>query len=283
MEIKLIDAEKNLYIFQNDLKNYIIFSPSRGGIITQWILNSNSILYLDEYRFLDISKSIRGGIPILFPICGSLDSRASLFGNNYLNFMQHGFAREQEWEFQLNNNKRALSLCLRDNIFTHKYFPFKFSLFINVSFGINSLIFEIEIENKSVHSMPINFGLHPYFNISSFENIEYVGYPKCCLNQKNNSIEKTKSLLINSDKGIDLLMYTMGRFIIKDYGFRREITLRNPFPFDLTVLWSDPPRRMICVEPWTSPRNSLNNGIRKINIKSKTSHKLFTEIKIRNF
>ena len=46
--------------------------PERGGIITSWISSGREMLYLDYSRFKDKSKSIRGGIPILFPICGDL-------------------------------------------------------------------------------------------------------------------------------------------------------------------------------------------------------------------
>ena len=45
---------------------------------------------------------------------------------------------------------------------------------------------------------------------------------------------------------------------------KREVTLNHPYPFDLGVIWSNPPRKMICLEPWTSPRNSLVDGLRKI-------------------
>ena len=33
---------------------------------------------------------------------------------------------------------------------------------------------------------------------------------------------------------------------------------------DLTVIWTEPPRAMVCVEPWTGPRQSLISGDRKL-------------------
>ena len=64
--------------------------------------------------------------------------------------------------------------------------------------------------------------------------------------------------------GVDLLMYTSGRSSFRDKIFKREVTLNHPYPFDLGVIWSDPPRTMICLEPWTSPRNSFVDGFRKL-------------------
>ena len=39
-------------------------------------------------------------------------------------------------------------------------------------------------------------------------------------------------------------------------------------PLNINVIWSDPPRNMICIEPWTSPRRSLITGERKLVINS---------------
>ena len=55
--------------------------PERGGIITRWRDEDHEILYLDEARYADPTKTIRGGIPILFPtarvVCSpSPDTRA---------------------------------------------------------------------------------------------------------------------------------------------------------------------------------------------------------------
>ena len=82
--------------------------------------------------------------------------------------------------------------------------------------------------------------------------------------------------------GVDLLMYTSGRSFFRDKIFKREITLNHPYPFDLSVIWSDPPRRMICLEPWTSPRNSFVDGLRNILISSNDCKRLNASIQIKS-
>tara|TARA_Y100001978_G_scaffold134900_1_gene120641 strand:+ start:798 stop:1640 length:843 start_codon:yes stop_codon:yes gene_type:complete len=277
--MKLITQDKGIYIFKKDDQNFIKFCPARGGLITSWVNNSECILYFDEERFLNTSKSIRGGIPILFPICGSLDNQFSLFGADYIDLKQHGFARDIAWQFAV-DTKNRLNLMLVSNELTKKYYPFNFKLNIEISIGINSLEFEICIINKSRKRMPVNFGLHPYFNISNFNNVKFINYPRECQNQKNNTLEITEDLLSNISDGVDLLMYSNGEISFKDYGLKRQITLINPKPFDLSVIWSDPPRKMICLEPWTSPRNSFIDGFRNINLLPNQMQKLTASIKV---
>ena len=64
MQIKLSNEDLGIFVFQLDQKNYIKFCPRRGGVITNWVSDGNEILYFDETRFMDNTKSIRGGIPI---------------------------------------------------------------------------------------------------------------------------------------------------------------------------------------------------------------------------
>ena len=279
--MKIQKKDNTTYTLFKDNNNFINFCPSRGGIITNWVLNDHQILYFDQKRFLDKNRSIRGGVPILFPICGSLEKQ-SLFGVNFLDLMQHGFARDQEWNYEFNQFTNTLCLSLSDNEKTRKYYPFSFELKIEITMHIETLIFDIEIFNKSSTIIPVNFGLHPYFNISNFNNVKFVNYSKCCLNQKNNNLVKTENLLRDSFQGIDLLMYSAGKTSFIDYGLKRKITLTNPSPFDISVIWSDPPRKMLCMEPWTSPRNSLDNGLRKIEIMPNASQKLYASILVEN-
>ncbi len=282
MEIQLENKTNNIFRLLRDSENYIDFCPERGGIITNWICGGQKILYFDENRFLKKSLSIRGGVPILFPICGKIDSKFSLFGRKYLELQQHGFARDLIWKFQFNKKDNSLNLFLKNNEYTKQYFPFDFDIKITVILKHNSLNFESEISNNSNKPMPICFGLHPYFNISDFKNIEFLDYPLVCMDQNNNSLLLTDKCLSNLHEGIDLLMYSSGSLSFKDYVFNRKITLINPYPFDIGVIWSDPPRQMICMEPWTSPRNSLINGFRKIYIPSNSSKLLKASILINN-
>ena len=112
MQIKLFNKVEGIFVFQLDQNNYIKFCPERGGVITNWVSDGEEILYFDEKRFMDKTKSIRGGIPILFPICGSINASSSVFGKDYLQFMQHGFARDLHWQYCLNDNDKSLCLSL---------------------------------------------------------------------------------------------------------------------------------------------------------------------------
>ena len=91
MQIKLFNRDQGIFIFQLDQNNHIKFCPKRGGVITNWVSDGNEILYFDEKRFIDKTKSIRGGIPILFPICGNLNTSSSVFGNGYLQILTHHY------------------------------------------------------------------------------------------------------------------------------------------------------------------------------------------------
>tara|TARA_B100000945_G_C20323934_1_gene569046 strand:+ start:166 stop:1035 length:870 start_codon:yes stop_codon:yes gene_type:complete len=278
VKFELKDNKNNIFRLKKDEQNYIDFCPNRGGLLTNWTCNGEKILYFDQIRFLNKNLSIRGGVPILFPICGNIDPDCLLFGSNYSQLPQHGFARDIKWDFKLNKANESLNLSLKDNQYTKKYYPFSFEVKIDILIKIDCLIFEVEIINNSINQMPISFGLHPYFNISDFKNIEFINYPLICIDQKRNNIELSLDALNNVNEGIDLLMYSSGSLSFKDYAHNRKITLSNPHPFDISVVWSDPPRKMICMEPWTSPRNSLVDGFRKILIPSTSSKKLKASI-----
>ena len=282
MQIKLSNKDQGIFVFQLDQNNYIKFCPERGGIITNWVSDGKEILYFDEERFMDKTKSIRGGIPILFPICGNLNTSSSVFGKDYLQLKQHGFARDSQWQYSFNENEKSLCLFLNDSQKTQKYYPFYFELRIEVTLKINCLKFEISIHNKTDIPMPVNFGLHPYFNVSDFKNLEFIDNPLNCQNQEKNIISNTLDELNNINFGVDLLMYTSGRSFFRDKIFKRQVTINHPYPFDLAVIWSDPPRRMICLEPWTSPRNSFVDGFRNIMIPANDSKRLNASIKIKS-
>ena len=115
MKLESSNKDQGIFVFQLDKNNYIKFCPNRGGVITNWVSDGNEILYFDEKRFIDKTKSIRGGIPILFPICGNLSTSSSVFGKDYSQLTQHGFARDLQWQYSLNQNERSLCLFLNES------------------------------------------------------------------------------------------------------------------------------------------------------------------------
>jgi galactose mutarotase-like enzyme len=40
----------------------------------------------------------------------------------------------------------------------------------------------------------------------------------------------------------------------------RAVTLDTRSPMDRVVVWTDPPRPMVCLEPWSGPRGALVSG-----------------------
>jgi len=126
VKLELSNKDQGIFVFQLDRNNYIKFCPDRGGVITNWVSDGNEILYFDEKRFMDKTKSIRGGIPILFPICGNLNTSSSVFGNGYLQLPQHGFARDLQWQYCFNENEKFLCLFLNSSKKTKKILSFRF-------------------------------------------------------------------------------------------------------------------------------------------------------------
>ena len=59
-------------LFEDGRGDLLRIVPERGGLVTGWRSGGREILYFDAVRFADPKASVRGGIPILFPICGGL-------------------------------------------------------------------------------------------------------------------------------------------------------------------------------------------------------------------
>ncbi len=240
--------------------------PERGGLITSWICNRREILYFDEARFLDSSKSIRGGIPILFPICGNLTADKFTFKNKEYYIKQHGFARDSSWQLKPLDDKSGVTLTLRANKTTLLSFPFQFHLEIQIRLQKSSLEISPIITNHGDTLMPFSFGLHPYFLVKDLRNVEIIGLPDDCTNYKTMNNDETNILLKELPQGVDFLSSHLNSTFLLDHFEKTQLELRMDPPFDFNVIWTDPPRQMLCLEPWTSPRNSLLTGERIINL-----------------
>ena len=252
--------------------------PERGGLITGWRSEGKELLYFDLDRFMDKNKSVRGGIPILFPICGDL-SEGYLIAEKKYSLKQHGFARDLPWSICLLEDKLGIRLKLIDTNESRSYFPFFFTVQMDVCLKEKSLEISVKIHNQSKEIMPFGFGLHPYFQVSNLQKVKIDGLPGKCIDQTNMKVTNASDQLRILDKGVDFLSYPSRSVKLFDSLSRNVIELIHQEPMDTNVIWTDPPRKMICIEPWTSPRNSLVTGDRKLEIKPEQFIELSTIFK----
>ncbi len=234
--------------------------PDRGGLITSWVSSGREIFYFDQSRFKDPSKSVRGGMPILFPICGDLSGNRFFIDKNEYCLSQHGFARDACWNLSLLEDEMGIRLSLKENNNTLASYPFHFNLDIDVKMTDQALSVISRVRNNSEYSMPFSFGLHPYFKVKDLSKIHLLNLPETVIDQKNMLREETVLQLCKLNQGVDFLFETNNSIKLIDKVDNFSLELKSEDPFLFNVIWTDPPREMICLEPWTSPRNSMLTG-----------------------
>lgn len=250
--------------------------PERGGLISGWRCGAMEVVYLDLERFLDPAQSVRGGFPVLFPITGGLPNNQLPLPQGTFTLAQHGFARQLPWQMEPLADGCGLALELRDTPETLQAYPFQFLLRMEVRLAPGALEIGTTVSNRSTAPMPFSFGLHPYFNLSSLEEVRFEGLPAECLNHLTMEPASTAEQMDRLSQGIDLLVRPTGPVRLVDEAAGATLELQLSHPLDLVVLWTEPPRPMVCIEPWTGPRQALLSGDRRIELAPGASTELHT-------
>jgi galactose mutarotase-like enzyme len=250
--------------------------PERGGLISGWRCSEREVVYLDLERFLDPAQSVRGGFPVLFPITGGLPDNRLPLPQGTFTLGQHGFARQLPWQMAALADGRGVALELGDTPETLEAYPFQFLLRMEVRLAPAALEIGTTITNRSAAPMPFSFGLHPYFNLSSLDGVRLEGLPAECLNHLTMAPASTAEQMQHLASGIDLLVRPSGPVRLVDEAAGATLELQLSHPFDLVVLWTEPPRPMVCIEPWSGPRQALLSGDRRIELAPGASTQLNT-------
>jgi galactose mutarotase-like enzyme len=247
--------------------------PERGGIITQWHIQDTQILYFDAERFSDPSQSVRGGIPILFPICGNLPDNTYLVENQPYSLKQHGFARDLPWTVSDRGVKdgpeggAVLQLTLSSSEATRQVYPFDFELTFTYRLMGNRLFIEQRFYNSGDRPMPFCSGLHPYFQLNATPtaksqlqlNIPAAQYTDQ-ISQRDHAYNGS---LDWSSPELDLAFRPISApsASVRDLERQVEIALSYDSPYSTLVFWAVAEKNYYCLEPWSAPRNALNTGI----------------------
>jgi galactose mutarotase-like enzyme len=237
--------------------------PERGGIISKWKIQGQDILYLDEERFANPKLSIRGGIPILFPICGNLPDNLFIYHNRQYTIKQHGFARDSQWKVvaQSINNSAKIILSLKSNEQTRVAYPFDFKLIFSYELKGHKLIINQAYTNESKEKMPFSAGFHPYFWCLDKSKLELNIPSNEYQDQVSNQLHTFNNFLDYDQDEIDIAFKSLGRNTAswRDHQRGLKVIIEYSDLFTTLVFWTVKGKNYICLEPWSAPRNALNS------------------------
>jgi galactose mutarotase-like enzyme len=263
---------------------YLEVVPARGGIITRWQICGEDILYLDRERFKDPNLSVRGGVPILFPICGNLpDNTYQYQGRNY-SLKQHGFARDLPWQVSKQSSETAASLTLElnSNEATRQVYPFDFQLIFTYQLQGNSLRIHQKVINLSPEKMPFSIGFHPYFQVTDKTRLSFDIPSSQYLDQRTKTFHSYSS---NFDFNLEEIDAAFPQITRHQSGFsdsyhQRQIVLSYDDLYTTIVFWTLKDKNYICLEPWSAPRNALNTGEHLTYLEPQSSREAIVEMRV---
>jgi galactose mutarotase-like enzyme len=237
--------------------------PERGGIITRWQVQGQDVLYLDRDRYADPTLSVRGGVPILFPICGNLPDNTYTYQGKIYTLKQHGFARDMPWTVtaQYPEGDVGIAVTLTSNEETLAVYPFQFEVTYTYRLQNDSLLIQQHYTNRSTETMPFSAGFHPYFLAPDKSQLQL----KIPASEFQTKTDLTPQPFLGSfdltqpeiDVAFRASSPTSG---VYDASRSLEVTLTSDAMFTTLVFWAIEGKDFYCLEPWSAPRNAMNTG-----------------------
>lgn len=219
--------------------------PSRGALVTSFVSRGRELLFLDEATLNDVSKNVRGGVPLLFPFAGKPPPGSAL--------PQHGFARKKAWTVAdaiSDDDTARLELTLTDDDETRAAWPFAFEVRFAISLFDARLMLEWSITNRSPAPMPLHFGIHPYFRVGDKTRVRVSGVSGRAFDNRA-QLEREVTTLDFADGEVDLhFAAPESACSTLTTGLDADVQLAWSGPFDHLVLWTLPGQPFVCVEPW---------------------------------
>lgn len=240
----------------------VLVCPERGGIVIGCQLNGEELFYLDKATFENPASNIRGGNPILFPICGSIqDSTYEWNGQSY-KMGQHGVARISAWEVigTSSEGEASITLRLRANETSLAVYPFDFELIFTYALVNGELHTRQQYRNVGEgEAMPFYAGFHPYFAIEGSKNIPYATDAPRYVDLTTGA-EDDYNGRVNMDDFADSICLFGAKESEISFPIREGVNVRLRYDdlFKYVVIWSVKDRPFICVEPWMGMPNEMN-------------------------
>ena len=253
---RLVDRQSNAEV---------LIAPLRGGMVTEFRIGDDQLLYLDRATLRDHAQNVRGGIPILFPVAGRLGDDSFPVGSERVSMSQHGFARRMPWRVSGIDTSSAASLSgtLDATDATLAQWPFRFQVTFEYRLSGGALAIHQRFTNPGDRPMPIHPGLHPYFRVESGQkNAARVVTNGTQARDTRTGKVGPLTLPIDLAGGeVDLqILDHAGPTVGLERPGKRALSLRLDPTQTIVTVWTLPGRDFVCVEPWTRPSDAVNRG-----------------------
>lgn len=252
-------------IYSKTKNSYFTVAPERGAIVVLLNLSGKEILYLNEATLFDRTKNIRGGIPVLFPICGRVVDGKIFFKGQEFEMKNHGFARDSSFNiagYIDMPDKNGIVLRLSSSEFTKRFYPYDFELLMQ--YLLSDEMFEVKliVKNEDSSIMPFYAGFHPYFLCNKDEFTLKLECEKCFDDVEKRFIDLQDFKEIDFSKPeVNLDFLDVGSSEVEITLDRdKKIVLLKDENFKNIVVWSLKDFDFVCVEPWMGEHEGYINN-----------------------
>lgn len=251
------------YTVDNMKDAFFKIIPEKGGLVTSFCANDREVFFTNRTLLESGNDIFAGGLPILFPICGTLTNDAFSVNDKQYKIMDHGFARLLPWTVtQVADNKNALTLELTDNAQTRESYPFSFRCTATFALNNRTLTVNFRLENQDDCVIPFFSGFHPFFYTKNKDALHFD------LDAENSYIDyvcdqkKTYDGSIDFSQPVDFLFHLNPSAqycsAMVDMNDKFKISLETCHAYEYVVLWTEQGQDFVCMEPWMSMPDAMN-------------------------
>ncbi len=259
--------------------------PEFGARLLNWHVNMGDgsvrdVIYWPETASAKNLKSVDGGIPVLFPFCGTCIHKGEK--NRWLcpdgmvrEMPQHGFAQDAQFRIRsMDQSGFEVELMPKESF--REFYPYEFTFTVIYHFLELSLQVSLVLENEGREPIPWSAGLHPFFQVPWRKDLLLENHLLHLEAKKSYQYRPDGSFLDNPKNEYPTALGNEGlinRIHYQLESSEAEISLLNGEEIirvndaswagkgsrSAYVTWTKPGAPFFCLEPWMSPPNAPEN------------------------
>ena len=257
-----------------------MLTSKKGGELISFKVNGEEKIHQGE-QCMDENGKIywKRHSPVLFPIVGKLKKNQTLIGGRTYELMQHGFARDLDFE-PITKLDHFHSYVLKSNKYTLTRYPYEFELYNTYRTEENKLTTIYRVVNTGLINLPFGIGGHPAFKIDiqelrkgnyylEFEENEekihflYLVDGLTGTEYAKNIMADKRRIMLGRDsfKNDAIIMkgITSSRVSLKNKYREKPLLTMEFSEFPYLAVWSKPNAPFICIEPWHGVSDTIKS------------------------